>query len=252
MSKPETENYIQMSKVFSEYNSYSMEKTKSEYCILCGQKKSFCNSHSVPQMVLKTISNNGMLIQPNALFGITGLKKEQGLNKTGTFHCICKNCDSKLFQEYENENNWEEKPSNRMMGEIALKNALHMHYNRKISLEILKKAIEEYDLLQYGFEAEYKEFLELKQLGICDVEEQINFYNILINKKPIDDFQILFWKKLPYITPLATQSMLAIKKDRHNRIINNFESKSPDVRIEFIHICIFSTENRNNRACLLS
>ncbi|MSS59530.1 hypothetical protein FYJ51_11565 [Erysipelotrichaceae bacterium Oil+RF-744-GAM-WT-6] len=70
------------------------DRAKPDRCILCGQKHtSFCNSHSVPQMVLNKIGKNGQIVQSNAIFGLEILKDTDGINRSGTFHIICRECD---------------------------------------------------------------------------------------------------------------------------------------------------------------
>lgn len=52
---------------------------KPDKCIVCGEAQtSFCNSHLVPQMILKTIAEDGKLLHANALVGIEVLDIEKG------------------------------------------------------------------------------------------------------------------------------------------------------------------------------
>lgn len=68
---------------------------KPDKCIMCNEPQtSFCNSHLIPQMVLKTIADEGKLLHPNAIIGIEILDIEKGINNAGTFHFICRKCDS--------------------------------------------------------------------------------------------------------------------------------------------------------------
>jgi len=65
--------------------------SKPDSCILCGKRvTSFCNSHSVPQMVLRSITDNGKVLQSNMLVGVEMLDIEKGVNNSGTFHYIPK------------------------------------------------------------------------------------------------------------------------------------------------------------------
>ena len=58
---------------------------------------------------------------------------EDGVNRSGTFNYICKKCDGTFFQDYENPNNIEKYPTDKMLAEIAVKNIL---------LQISKRAVE--------------------------------------------------------------------------------------------------------------
>ena len=83
-------------------------------------------------MVLKTIADNGKLLHPNTLIGIEILDIEKGINNAGTFHFICRKCDSELFQDYENPDKMKTYPTDIMMAEIALKNMLLMFEQTKM------------------------------------------------------------------------------------------------------------------------
>lgn len=116
------------------------EETKPEKCILCGKEQtSFCNSHSVPKMVLKNIAKAGKLYHANKLIEIPAVDKEKGISNSGTFHFICRNCDSKLFQEYENVDALQEIQTEKMLAEIALKDILLMLSKRNQEKEYIKK-----------------------------------------------------------------------------------------------------------------
>ena len=51
--------------------SEARKKAKPDKCILCGKSQtSFCKSHSVPQMALRPIAENGIVMHAWAIFGI--------------------------------------------------------------------------------------------------------------------------------------------------------------------------------------
>ena len=52
-------------------------------------------------------------------------------------------------------------------------------------------------------------------------------------------FQVLYWKKLPYVVPLAAQSPIAVYKDMYGNIINDLYDTNPDYRIQNLHLCVF-------------
>lgn len=65
------------------------EETKPEKCILCGKEQtSFCNSHSVPKMVLKNIAKAGKLYHANKLIEIPVVDKEKGISNIKLFESI--------------------------------------------------------------------------------------------------------------------------------------------------------------------
>lgn len=80
-------------------------EAKLDYCVYCNQEvSSFCNSHTIPKFILKKIDDSGMIYNSNfyTTMGLANLvKTENGVNETGTFQMICRDCDSKIFQDYE-------------------------------------------------------------------------------------------------------------------------------------------------------
>ena len=110
-------------------------------CFMRKTTSSFCNSHSIPQMVLKTIATKGKLLQPGLLMDSEIFDNEKGINNTGTFHFICRECDGKYFKTYEDPKNLLEYPSDKIMAEIALKNMLLMlskRYNELALFDIVQ------------------------------------------------------------------------------------------------------------------
>lgn len=216
----------------------AQNNTKPDKCILCGKNQSrFCNSHSVPRMVLQSISDNGKVLQANALIGLEVIDTEKGISNSGTFYFICSDCDNKYFQDYENPDNLQKKPTDKMMAEIALKNILIQLYKRKIEIELIHILHKEYG------KYENIELLDhMKSLDIDEYTAEIDFYKKIINQDDPGCFQILFWRLLPYQAPIAAQSTLALINDRSGRAINNVLDSSKCTRIENLHLCVFPME----------
>lgn len=55
------------------------------------------------------------------------LDYDKGVNESGTFRLICRTCDSKIFSDYENPNNYVNKPTSKMLAQIAMKNYFKIH-----------------------------------------------------------------------------------------------------------------------------
>ena len=136
---PEGIDVVELRKKINGMISDARNIAKPDQCILCGRKQtSFCNSHSVPQLALKNIADNGKLYLASALMGIEVIDMEKGVKNSGTFHFICNDCDSKFFQDYENENNLCSKPTDKMLAEIAVKDILLQLSKRNQEKEIHK------------------------------------------------------------------------------------------------------------------
>lgn len=220
---------IEIRKQLNDIIRKAQSSSKPEVCFLCGEKKeSFCNSHSVPQMVLKNIAEKGKLLQVNAMMEIEVLDVEKGVNNSGTFRCICNECDSKFFKDYENFESIKSKPTDIMLAEIALKDSL-------LELSKRNQECELYKLIPGGEEIINK----VISLDIEEYSKEIQLYkNIIINNEK-NQFDVLFWNHLPYKVPYATETCFALSNDMEGNIINDNFNFSPKTRMEKIHICVF-------------
>ena len=137
------EKGIKIRKDLSKIVSKAKQAMRPNKCILCGKSiEGCCNSHSVPQMILREIEKDGMIFcAPKVMElgfnklckDIKFIEEEAGINKSGTFQFICRKCDSDFFKDYENiENlmNDEICGSNKVLSEIATKNITRLlNYN---------------------------------------------------------------------------------------------------------------------------
>ena len=98
-------NRIKYNKKISKIQGQARQEAKLNYCYYCKKEvSSFCNSHSVPQFCLRRIATDGKLYYANTLIDLPFLRNEQGVNEAGTFQLICRDCDSRIFQQYEDPN----------------------------------------------------------------------------------------------------------------------------------------------------
>lgn len=74
------------------------KRIKPVKCPLCGRPLGkTCNSHSVPRMILETISKDGYLYNKNKVDNLEFFEQKSGINKTGTFFYICNSCDNSFL-----------------------------------------------------------------------------------------------------------------------------------------------------------
>ena len=120
------EDQIHQNRRFSKILNRAKNDIFTGKCICCGNTvDSFCNSHNVPAFCLKNIAVKGMLGWSNTVYRFPMLKQDQGINQAGTFHLICRQCDSTMFQNYENISAYnDDPPSSKVIAQIALKNYL--------------------------------------------------------------------------------------------------------------------------------
>ncbi len=240
---PTGTNTIEVRKNINRMLSEAREKSKPQVCILCGKKQtSFCNSHSVPKMVLRAIADNGKVLLASSVMGIDKEihNIEDGVNASGTFHYICRECDGTFFQDYENESNIVMPPSDKMLSEIAVKNFL---------LQLSKRAVER--KLQVIQQRELNAFINLqlmkdiKDMDYAEFEEEVKFHKRIADNNMIGQYHILFWKVLPYTVPIATQSLLLLNKDLEGVEVNNPYDMNPNVRMQYLHLAIFPLDGQS-------
>lgn len=195
-------NEIEIRKKISSINKECRAKAKLDKCLICQKKvTSFCNSHSVPKFVLKNIEDRGSVYTSNHFFELPIEKEEKGLLEAGTFHIICKECDSSIFRDYEDEIALLKEPTNRIMAEMALKNTLITIDKRNFEIQLYEKLRKEYSYLPEI--TEY--FIQKNEVNKLDLEE-LN-WECKRNKKIIDKdlksgYKQMFWTMLDYICPL--------------------------------------------------
>lgn len=191
--------------------------TKVDNCVLCGKKmSSACNSHVVPQFILKEIAENGHVSYGHALhtININGLDRTKGVKNAYTFKLICKDCDRKTFQDYENPSNLENFDSldlntrKKILCEMAIKTHLS-HINMKYRSMVAK------DLPTGGKLGALEQEGKIIFAERIDMEEHERYIQMLRkfiknNKNP---FVVLYDKVLDYKTKLATQTVINYNYD---------------------------------------
>lgn len=194
-------------------NKYS----KVDHCLLCGKKMEFaCNSHVVPQFILREIAENGKVSYGYSLSPITvaGIEKTTGINNAHTFRLICRSCDQKTFSHYENpENilNFDKLDLNlqkKIFCEMAIKTHLShisMKYRKLVSMDIAK----------HGELAKMEQDGKIVIAERLDINEHLNYIDKLkrtckSNKNP---FYVIFNKVLNYKTKLSTQTIINFNYD---------------------------------------
>jgi len=226
---------IKIKKKISQVVKASRDESKLETCFICGlPKTSFCNSHSVPQMILRNISIDGLILQSNSLCGVEVIDVEKGIKNSGTFHLICGNCDSSLFVDYENEINLSTAITNKMLAEIAVKNYLLQISKRYLEIHLFKNAQQQMNNL-VG-----KEILdEIHELDLKDYIFHYKRAKKIVDKNLKSGYKVILYEKLPYIVPIAAQSVVCLYNDLYGNVVNDIYDTSPTVRMQDLHLCIF-------------
>lgn len=204
------------------------QMAKQEKCLLCQRETtSFCNSHSIPQFVLKNIAENGQVFTNHVFldFGIKGMTNiKEGINKAGTFRCICRECDGKIFSDYESPALVSSRSySSKFLAEIAIKNFLMQLSKRFVEKSIYYSSVQQHDI------SDYMEYLS------CESNIALN----LLKKR----HRIIYQKKLNYRVPMAAQGTFLVYKDLSGRVVNSIYDNSASLYP--IHLCIFPLCNES-------
>ena len=219
----------------SSLNKAAAKSAKLERCLLCHKAcSSFCNSHSIPQFALRRIAENGKVMLPlqEELFTVGS---STGVNKAGTFYTICNDCDSRVFQQYENPAAYTSTPTNQMLAQIALKNILLMiskrHQERAEYMLIGKQS----DSLQ----AFADEKIFWGDLDLRDYGENLEYAKSSLNGRKSNQYYLCFFTILDYVVPYAAQSSITLISDFEDNIVNNIYSQEETYRIKDIHVAVF-------------
>lgn len=241
---PEGTDKIGVRIAISQIIGEAKKASKPQKCIMCGATKtSFCNSHSVPQMSLKEIADNGKVLHASAVMGFDYeiLDPSKGVNNSGTFNFICRNCDGTFFQDYENEDNLLKQPNDKILAEIAVKNVLLQLSKRNVEKELL--SITQRKFKSSLMNSDY--LMNIKNLDIAEYEEELFFHKDIADNNRVGGYQILYWNILPYKVPLAMQSAICLERDLEGLEINNIYSMSPERRMQYLHLCVFPLSEKS-------
>lgn len=226
---------ISINKRISRLRSAAAKAAKLDHCIICKKPcTSFCNSHSVPDFSLQRVANNGKVAL--SLHGeLPALKENFGINQAGVFHLICRDCDSKLFQQYETPSAYTTAPTDQMLAQIALKNLLQM-----ISKRNEERAL--YALL--GQEnPDAKPFTDEKIfIGDFDLNEYhkcLKHAQHSIAGKLGKHYHLCYFKVLDYVVPYACQSAIALIGDFEDNVINNLYDFETNNHLKYLHVAVF-------------
>ena len=150
------ENKVEFNKQINDFMKTSRAASKLSYCYYCGREiGSFCNSHTVPAFCLRNIAVNGKVSTLNSIIDFPLLNNDKGVAQAGTFQLICRDCDSKIFLDYENPYNYDELPTQKMLAQISLKNNLKFISKRRIEKEFFTCMLEKNNMIQNFADAKH-------------------------------------------------------------------------------------------------
>lgn len=195
-------NKITYNKLMSKIQAKARQEAKLNYCYYCKKEvSSFCNSHSVPQFCLRRIAADGKVYYANTLIDLPFMRSEQGVNEAGTFQLICRACDSKIFQQYEDPTAYQAKPTGQMLAQIAMKDYLQMIYKR-----LHEEALYRLMGAELGAPTNYVDHNhEIISLDLSEYSSSFSRAQIGSLGKHNDWYYLCYYKKLNYTVPIAFQ-----------------------------------------------
>lgn len=220
--------------------------SKPEKCLLCGETHtSFCESHTIPQFILKNIANNGYvyrILPSDEIIPESGVKNRIGIGETNVFYDICNSCDGSYFQDYENEDklssfsSLQEREKQRIMTLIALKNALRDIYQDLGNIDYVNYLEKEVNKINKKQQLIMKPHVEVEEQDYKDhVELRDLFFDALKTNK--DLFHVCYYKKIHHTVPLAIQATLVPHTDFNGQTINDVYDMG--AYFKYLFICIF-------------
>ncbi len=213
------------------------QKAKPNECCYCGKTtSSLCNSHTLPKFILKNIAIDGETSYINSILEMDILSLYKGINQSGIFNMICKDCDSTIFRDYEDEKYYTKQPTTKMLAQIDMKSYLSDAFKKREELEIIKLQI---DIVK-DIQSIYFNFDDLIKPTEITLKMSMDLYlraKESASNTSSDDYVLLYYQELNYITPVAFQGHLTLIFDFDGNVINNIYNFEGSV--ENITLCIF-------------
>ena len=237
----EEERIIQARIEYGKLINQSKRQAKRSECLWCGKKITrFCNSHSVPQFVLKNIDTDGKIDYFNSMLNLPLINSDKGIAEAGTFKLLCPECDSRIFQDYENKENLENTISQKMLQEIALKNVLMMLNKRFFELELFSN-------MEQQFNAFYPYEQKQEANSLDERDFWIDFYRIKAGLEETRgcNYNLFFYKKLNYVIPIAFQGIITLYGDLEGKMVTDIYNKSEEIVVNHMHVCLFPLEKES-------
>ena len=229
------EKIIEKKKKINSFFKNVEKRAKGKQCMICQKEcSSFCNSHTIPQFILRNIASGGKVYtSANFIVGKNQpiIDTEKGINNSNIFRRICNSCDKKYFAVYEDESILLKKPTNDVLNAIVLKNILFELDKKYREKEIKSIFHENREIPPYVIEHNYIDTKELEE-EFSKVLEHKNKYNLF------------YWDKLDYVVPFAFQGKVVLNGDLNGDLVNDFYSDDYGLKMKFLYIFVFPLSSK--------
>lgn len=240
ISEQERTRYLnakpEINKQVSRLQTEARKRAKQPKCLVCGKLcAGFCKSHSVPRTFVKRIALDGKVYFGGLQKEIPFLGEDCGVGDAGTFFIICRDCDSRIFQKYENPATYAaDKLSGSVLAQIAMKNFLQM-----ISKRCQEGALNDIMLETHPF---YSDIQAQIPIDLLEYYRGFNRAKLACAGHHEDWYHLFYYRRLDYVVPVAMQSLLSLVVDFEGSVVNNLFNMDPAYHIQPIHVAIFPLE----------
>lgn len=230
------DEFVEMRKQVSDFMRTSYSKAKLDSCYYCKTPNpQFCNSHSIPAFVLRSIGIDGKVYNIRKILANNLGDEDGGINNSGTFKIICKTCDSKIFSDYENPDNYQGEITQKMMAQIAMKCNLK-HISKKLNETALYDDMQENS---YGRSLVPGNIEEINKLDLQECERDFKRARKVVKKSFGNEYYLILRIKLPYESPFATQDSIALAVDFDGNVVNQLHNMDKEYKIKRLYITVF-------------
>lgn len=240
---------INANKKISKMMAEAKKDCKLDKCYNCNKPTtSFCNSHFVPRFCLENIGINGEVVGPNSILELPNtnmpiMKEHMGINASGTFQIICRDCDSKIFRDYENPDNYVmgKNIEQKILAQIAMKNYLKFISKRRMECALYEKQ-KEY-CKTHGITDPY--YRQRQEQGIrnsvLDLQSYEKSYKKACKIAASNDYgyYVIFYKILEYVCPIAVQAPISLAIDLEGNVVSDIFNMDPNYDPTEMHLCVF-------------
>ena len=161
-----------------------------------------------------------------------------GVQNAGVFYSICSECDNTVFQVYEDESVYKNKPSQQVLAAIALKCSLQNIYKRNFEKELYKLIYKNYEEI---FNCQQIE--RTNELDLRDYNEDLKKARICLNKADVEGYYLIYYTLLNYTVPIAFQGKISLYVGFDGKVINDIYNYNPNYKIKGLYISVFPLKN---------
>ncbi len=205
-------------------------EAKNKKCLLCGKEcSSFCNSHSIPDFIIRQVAENGKVVTGMNFLPSPLLEDNTGRKKTNVFFEICDECDNTLFNDYENPSKILKPFSQKMLNQIVLKNYLRLYNKRKYDNEVYKIFVD----------PDYQSQRLDNKLLLSELDMKYYYEKILKLKTLKNKFYVIDEFVLDYRCKFSFQSNLTLVTGFDGEIINNIYRYDKNFKSQELYLCVF-------------